>query len=589
MSGILCNAIRRAGSEVLSSVKPPGLKTVNPCLKVQEAQRGCRQLQQGFRQFSSNRIPETFKPPQEIKKLPMDALFVINRSPNARNTTVEQIRGMGGSWAKQLTIVEARQDGRPITPSSNLPLDFYGPASWDDFEKMSRSLDNFFLKNPSFNNSKNAVYYPWCEQAESPEHARFWESKGFHWVGISADVLERQTKANFKKTCIDLGIPTSPFIELGLNTAEKSSKDPDLIRKAADHFTKELLDNAPPVFFEEGCFVKLDGGGGRGSRGIDAETMKDQAAITEAINAIINENNGSWDGLYAEGLVGAEGLLKQYEFEVQGTRNIGQPLADKLLSPDTDSCRILNQSTASVREVAFTNRKKVIEQSYTEAQALHMYGEEVLELKKQARVLADALGNDNRATVEVLKAGKNISFLELNARIQVEHMADAILSMLKGEKGIYPVVVPGLQIMASYGFPAPNPDQDYEPIPGKEFSLHVRLVNSDLDSDGNLIYKTGTVEGAHLPYADEIFLNKGDIHSDSDPQFGCAVYTAPTHEEVTTKAARSLMEGSVYGKGIDGNWLPNLPRLLSDERHVGLKEFDANDPIKIMNDKGEDN
>ena len=482
---------------------------------------------------------------------------------------------MGGSW-ERLPIIEARQDGRPITLSSNLPLDFDGAASWDDFDKMSRSLDNFFLKNPSFNNSKNAVYYPWCEQAESPEHARFWESKGFHWVGISADVLERQTKANFKKTCIDLGIPTSPFIELGLNTAEKSSKDPDLIRKVADHFTKELLDNAPPVFFEEGCFVKLDGGGGRGSRGIDAETMKDPAAITDAFTAIINENNGSWDGLYAEGLVGAEGLLKQYEFEVQGTRNIGQPLVD-------------NQSTASVREVAFTNRKKVIEQSYTEVQALHMYGEEVLELKKQARVLADALGNDNRATVEVLKAGKNISFLELNARVQVEHKSDAILSMLKGEQGTYPVVVPGLQIMASYGFPAPNPDHDYEPIPGKEFSLHVRLVNSDLDSDGNLTYKTGTVEGAHLPYADEIFLNKGDIHSDSDPQFGCAVYTAPTHEAVTIKAAHSLMEGSVYGKGIDGNWLTNLPRLLTHKKHVGLTKFDANDPIKLMNDNGEDN
>jgi len=223
----------------------------------------------------------------------------------------------------------------------------------------------------------DAVWPGWGFVAEHPAFAELCERLGIAFVGPSADVMRALgDKIQSKLLAERAGVPVAPW-----------SGGP--VETAAD-----ALAHAERIGFP--LLIKAAaGGGGRGIRRVE-----DAAALAAALESARREARDAFgDGtVFLESLVGGA-----HHVEVQLIAD-GQGTA----------------WAAGVRDCSCQRRhQKVVEESASPV----LSGEQERELKAAARRLALEAGYRGAGTVEFLyePAARRFAFMEVNARLQVEH------------------------------------------------------------------------------------------------------------------------------------------------------------------------
>ena len=222
----------------------------------------------------------------------------------------------------------------------------------------------------------DAVHPGYGFLAENAEFAKAVVANGTVWIGPSPEVLSNiESKSYCRQLCLKVGVPVIPGT-IGI------IKDADEIRQ----WFKKL---GPPLL------LKLDkGGGGKGILQIDSE--KEIEKVYAASKSMGKMAFGSPD-CYVE-----KKLKKTRHIEVQFMGdNFG------------------NYITLGERECSVQRRyQKIIEESPSPV----VTPSERKKLSQWALNIASEIGYQNAGTVEFLRSNEgDFYFMEINARIQVEH------------------------------------------------------------------------------------------------------------------------------------------------------------------------
>ena len=254
-----------------------------------------------------------------------------------------------------------------------------GPSLVDDGQGGRRSgyLDHGALERALTASKADAAWVGWGFVAEQPEFVDLCDRLGIVFVGPDAAVMRLVgDKIGAKRLAEEAGVPVAPWSGGPVETAE------------------EALGHAERIGYP--LMIKATaGGGGRGIRRVD-----DKAALAAAFTSARTE------ALQAFG----DGTL----------------LLEKVISPARHvEVQVIadGQGTAwavGVRDCSYQRRnQKVIEESASTA----LTAEQHRELMAAAQRLALRAGYRNAGTVEFLykPAEQLFSFMEVNARLQVEH------------------------------------------------------------------------------------------------------------------------------------------------------------------------
>jgi acetyl/propionyl-CoA carboxylase alpha subunit len=209
--------------------------------------------------------------------------------------------------------------------------------------------------------------------SERPEFARAVEAQGMVFVGPPADVMAALgDKVAARRIAIGAGVPVVPGVDTGdLGGARKFAAEagfPILVKAAA-------------------------GGGGRGMR-----VVADTAGLEGALEAAAREAQAA----FGDGRV----FLEKY---------LGRPrhIEIQILGDHYGKVVALGERECSIQR----RHQKIIEESPAPGLTAVMRDRMI----EAALKLARAAGYRNAGTAEFLVEGDNFYFLEINARLQVEH------------------------------------------------------------------------------------------------------------------------------------------------------------------------
>ncbi|MBN1770869.1 MAG: acetyl-CoA carboxylase biotin carboxylase subunit [Deltaproteobacteria bacterium] len=311
--------------------------------------------------------------------------------------------------------------------------------------------------------------------AENPEFARRVADAGLVFIGPSADALARLgNKTAARRTMRGVGVPIIP----GLDAPES---DPRRLADAAERLGYPVLVKAAA------------GGGGKGMR-----VAASPAELQEAAEAAAGEAASS----FGDGAIYLEKYLdrpRHVEFQI---------LADAHG----------NVVHLFERECSIQRRhQKLVEETPSPA-----LDEELRERMGRAAVAAArAAGYVNAGTVEFLLVGRDFYFLEVNARIQVEHPITELLTGLD-------LVRCQLEIAAGTPLPfrqedvgrrghaiecrvyAEDPQRGFAPSPG-------RILLARLPAGPGVRCDAGIFTGAEVPVYYDPILAKVAVHAPDRP------------------------------------------------------------------------
>jgi acetyl/propionyl-CoA carboxylase alpha subunit/acetyl-CoA carboxylase carboxyltransferase component len=331
---------------------------------------------------------------------------------------------------------------------------FVDPA--DGGEK-NRYLDYATLERALVAANADATWVGWGFVAEHPEFAELCERLGVVFVGPGSDVMRRLgDKINAKRLAERAGVPVAPW-------SGGPVDDPEQALRQAREIGFPLMVKATA------------GGGGRGIRRVDSED--------ELPNALEHAR--------------AEALAAFGDATV---------LLEKLITPARHiEVQVIADGeggawAVGVRDCSLQRRnQKVIEESASPA----LTAEQERELGEAAVRMVRRAGYRNAATVEFLyqPEERTFSFMEVNARLQVEHpVTEAVTGLdlvklqlhvaaggrLEGE----PPGATGHAIEARLN--AEDPALDFAPTPGRVEMLR-------LPTGPGLRVDTGIAEGDDIP------------------------------------------------------------------------------------------
>ena len=254
-----------------------------------------------------------------------------------------------------------------------------GPtATVDEHGKRTGAYLNYEgIKRALIEAKADAVWPGWGFVSEHPAFVDMIEEMGLVFVGPSADVMRKLgDKIQSKLMAEQAGVPVAPWSNGPVETIE------------------EALEHAQRIGYP--LMIKAAaGGGGRGIRKVLEESELEPALTTSRREAADAFGDGT---VFMEAMVG-----NAHHIEVQLIAD-GQGEA----------------WAAGVRDCSCQRRhQKVIEESSSTV----LTPEQENEVKDASRRLALASGYRNAGTVEFLyePEGKRFSFMEVNARLQVEH------------------------------------------------------------------------------------------------------------------------------------------------------------------------
>jgi acetyl-CoA carboxylase biotin carboxylase subunit len=269
--------------------------------------------------------------------------------------------------------------------------------------------------------------------SERPEFARAAENDGLVFVGPKADVMEKLgDKVAARRLAREAGVPVVPGIDAG-----------DLLsaRRFAEHSGFPILVKAAA------------GGGGRGMRVVESERE-----LEGALEAAAREAQAA----FGDGRVFLERYLaRPRHIEVQ------------LLGDNHGGLVALGERDCSIQR----RHQKLIEESPAPGISEQLRARIIAAALK----LADAARYTNAGTAEFLVDGEQFYFLEVNARLQVEHPitelrfgCDLVAEQLKvasGERVATPAQPRGAAIECRIN--AEDAEHDFRPATGRV--LQVRL------------------------------------------------------------------------------------------------------------------
>ncbi|HVM17901.1 MAG TPA: biotin carboxylase N-terminal domain-containing protein [Gaiellaceae bacterium] len=322
----------------------------------------------------------------------------------------------------------------------------------------------------------DAVHPGYGFLAESADLAEAVEAAGLTWVGPPPEALRAGgDKLAAKRIAVEAGVPVVPQgepEELGF---------PLLVKAAA-------------------------GGGGRGMRVVRAEEE-----LADALTAAAREAEAA----FGDGRVFCERYLERpRHVEIQ------------LLADARGSVVALGERECSVQR----RHQKVLEESPSPALDPALRGR----MSDAAIAFARAIGYRGAGTAEFVLAGDQFYFLELNARIQVEH---PVTELVTG------VDLVGEQLRIAEGEPLELPRNSL--LQGH--AVEVRLYAEDPRS---FLPQAGTVERLRLPRS--IRVDAGVAEGDEvplayDPMIAKLIAHGPTREEALARLADALAETEVAG------------------------------------------
>jgi acetyl/propionyl-CoA carboxylase alpha subunit/acetyl-CoA carboxylase carboxyltransferase component len=308
-----------------------------------------------------------------------------------------------------------------------------GPAAFTDAQgrRMLRYLDYEALERALIATGADAAWVGWGFVAEHAAFAELCQRLGVVFIGPDPDVMRRLgDKITSKQIAESAEVPVAPWSGEPVETVDEA-------RRHADRLGYPVMIKATA------------GGGGRGIRRVASPDDLDNAfsaAKSEAFSAFGD------DTMFIEAMVG-------------GARHIEV----QIIGDDAGTVWPVGVRDCSVQR----RNQKLLE----EAPSPILTSEQDREVKEAAARLGRAAGYRNAGTVEFLydEAARAFSFMEVNARLQVEHpvtelttgvdMVKLQLAVANGEllEGPSPETV-GHAIEARLN--AEDPERGFTPAPG---------------------------------------------------------------------------------------------------------------------------
>ncbi|MGH7932386.1 MAG: acetyl-CoA carboxylase biotin carboxylase subunit [Candidatus Binataceae bacterium] len=358
-----------------------------------------------------------------MKARPIKKLLVANRGEIAlrviRGARTMGIRTVAVYSAADATMahVAAADEARPI-----------GPA-----EAAQSYLNIGAIIEAAKNTGADAIHPGYGFLSERPEFARAVEENGMVFVGPSAGVMAvLGDKIAARRLAREAGVPVVPGVDAGdLASA---------LRFAAEAGLPILVKAA-------------GGGGGRGMRVVDHE---------KNLEAALEAAAGEAQAAFGDGRVFLEKYLaRPRHVEVQ------------LLGDHHGAVVALGERDCSIQR----RHQKVIEESPAPGLAERMRARMI----EAALRLARAAGYSNAGTAEFLVDGDDFYFLEVNARLQVEHPVTEMrfgrdlvcdqLNVAAGERVAAPDTPRGAAIECRIN--AEDAGHDFRPATGRVLSVNL--------------------------------------------------------------------------------------------------------------------
>jgi acetyl/propionyl-CoA carboxylase alpha subunit/acetyl-CoA carboxylase carboxyltransferase component len=375
-----------------------------------------------------------------------------------------------------------------------------GPATYttDTGQRKSSYLDYERLEQALVETRAEAVWPGWGFASEQPAFVDMCDRLGIVFIGPTGDMMRRLgDKISSKQLAEQADVPVAAWSGGAVETLEDA-------RKHAERLGYPLMVKATA------------GGGGRGIRPVRSE-----AELGEALQSARSEaEKGFGDGtLFLERMV-------------TGARHVEvQVIADNYGA----------SWALGVRDCTIQRRnQKIIEETPSPA----LTADQQHELEQAALRLTTAIGYRNAGTVEFLyhEPTQQFSFMEVNARLQVEHPVSEMISGADLVK---------LQIHVARGGRL-----DPEPPPPRGHAIEVRL-NAE-DPEDNFAPSPGVVERLRLASGPGLRVDTGiaegdEIPSEFDSMVAKIIAQGRTREEAMARLRRALLESEVVIRGGTSN------------------------------------
>jgi 3-methylcrotonyl-CoA carboxylase alpha subunit len=344
--------------------------------------------------------------------------------------------------------------------------------------------------------------------SESAQFARAVQSAGAVWVGPPPEAMETVGhKVRAKELANSAGVPTVPGYDGADDGAERLQKEASRI--------------GFPVLVKANA-----GGGGRGMRAV--ERPED----------------------FVEAVMGARR-------EAEAAFGDGSVFLEKLVEdPRHVEVQVLGDQQGSVihlfeRECSIQRRhQKVVEEAPSPA-----LDQELRESICNAAVrFATEAGYNNAGTVEFLleggKAGEEYYFLEMNARLQVEHPVTELVTGLD---------LVHLQLAVAAGQPLPL-TQDDVTLRGSAIEVRIYAEDEQGMPSGGLLETFSPPEGAGIRN-DTGFEAGDEIPLDYDAMLAKLIVSAPDRHAAVRRLRRALADYEILGPSSN---LPLLKRIAAN-------------------------
>jgi 3-methylcrotonyl-CoA carboxylase alpha subunit len=365
--------------------------------------------------------------------------------------------------------------------------------------------------------------------SENAEFARAVEEAGIVWVGPPAEAMEKVgDKVRAKELAREAEVSTVPGYAGGEDESE-------------ERLQEEAEDIGYPVLVKASA-----GGGGRGMRPVHrAEDF------VEAVRGARREAEAA----FGAGAVFLEKLVEEpRHVEVQ------------VIADDHGNVVHLYERECSIQR----RHQKIIEEAPSPA-----LDEDLRETLGAAAVrLTQTAGYRNAGTVEFLLEGNNFYFLEMNARLQVEH---PVTELVMGLDLVH------LQLAVAAGEPLPFAQDD---VALRGAAIEARVYAEDpytgLPAGGKL---QAFVPPAGPGIRNDVGVETGDdVSLDYDPMLGKLIVSGPDRTTSVLRLRRALEDYAVLGVTTNLPLLrriADLPAFAAGETTTGfIEEHDLDEPAQ---------
>lgn len=349
----------------------------------------------------------------------------------------------------------------------------------------------------------DAVHPGYGFLSESAEFARAVQSAGAVWVGPSPEVMEAVGyKVRAKELAGRAGVPTIPGYD---------GEDEDRLAEEAQRIGFPVL-------------VKANaGGGGRGMRAVTR-----QEDFAEAVNGARREA----DAAFGDGTMFLEKLIedpRHVEVQVVGDHQ------GNVIHLFERECSIQRRHQKVVEEAPSPALDPALRASICEA----------------AVRFASEAGYTNAGTVEFLLDDEEFYFLEMNARLQVEHPVTEFVTGLD---------LVHLQLAVAAGDPLPL-SQEEVTLRGSSIEVRVYAEDEQGMPSGGHLEAFSTPEGSGI--RNDAGFETGDrVPLDYDAMLAKLIASAPDRHSAVRRLGRALGDYEIFGPSSN---LPLLRRIVATQ------------------------